>query len=54
MEIKVQEGETTRPVVWGDDLNIDSERAITCEKKSPIFIVGYPLQVKPFYVKEDP
>ena len=54
MEIKVQEGETTRPVVWGDDLNIDSERAITREKKSPIFIVGYPLQVKPFYVKEDP
>ncbi|MEP6575575.1 MAG: asparagine--tRNA ligase [Nitrososphaerota archaeon] len=53
MEIKVQEGETTRPVVWGDDLNIDSERAITREKKSPIFIVGYPLQVKPFYVKED-
>ncbi|MGA9928218.1 MAG: asparagine--tRNA ligase [Nitrososphaeraceae archaeon] len=54
MEIKVQEGETTRPVAWGDDLNIDSERAITREKKSPIFIVGYPLQVKPFYVKEDP
>jgi asparaginyl-tRNA synthetase len=54
MDIKVQEGETTRPVVWGDDLNIDSERAITREKKSPIFIVGYPLQVKPFYVKEDP
>ena len=54
MEIKVQEGETTRPVVWGDDLNIDSERAITREKRSPIFIVGYPLQVKPFYVKEDP
>ena len=54
MEIRVQEGETTRPVVWGDDLNIDSERAITREKKSPIFIVGYPLQVKPFYVKEDP
>lgn len=54
MDIKVQEGETTRPVVWGDDLNIDSERAITREKRSPIFIVGYPLQVKPFYVKEDP
>jgi asparaginyl-tRNA synthetase len=54
MDIKVQEGETTRPVVWGDDFNIDSERAITREKRSPIFIVGYPLQVKPFYVKEDP
>lgn len=54
MEIKVQEGETTRSVVWGDDLNIDSERAITRERKSPIFITGYPLQVKPFYVKEDP
>lgn len=54
METKVQEGETTRLVVWGDDLNIDSERAITRERKSPIFIIGYPLKVKPFYVKEDP
>ena len=54
MEIKVQEGETTRPVVWGDDLNIDSERAITRGRENPIYIVGYPLQVKPFYVKEDP
>ena len=53
MEIKVQEGETTRPVVWGDDLNIDSERAITRGRENPIYIVGYPLQVKPFYVKED-
>ena len=54
MEIKVQEGETTRPVVWGDDLNIDSERAITRGRENPIYIIGYPLQVKPFYVKEDP
>ncbi len=54
MEIKVQEGEKTRPLVWGDDLNIDSERALTRERKNPIFIIDYPLQVKPFYVKEDP
>ena len=53
-EIRVQEGDTVRPIEWGDDLNIDSERAITHNKTNPVFIVGYPLQVKPFYVKEDP
>jgi asparaginyl-tRNA synthetase len=53
-EIKVQEGDKTRRIEWGDDLNIDSERSITHDRGNPVFIVGYPVQVKPFYVKEDP
>jgi asparaginyl-tRNA synthetase len=53
-EIKVQEGDAARLIEWGDDLNIDSERAITYDKTNPVFIFGYPLQVKPFYVKNDP
>jgi asparaginyl-tRNA synthetase len=43
-----------RSIKWGDDLNIDSERELTKNTTNPIFIVGYPIQVKPFYVKEDP
>jgi asparaginyl-tRNA synthetase len=53
-EIKVQEGDKVRSIEWGDDLNIDSERAITLDRTNPIFIVGFPVKVKPFYVKEDP
>lgn len=53
-EIKVQEGNDSRLIAWGDDLNIDSERSITRDRNNPVFIVGYPLKVKPFYVKEDP
>jgi asparaginyl-tRNA synthetase len=44
----------SRTVEWGDDLNIDSERELTREMMTPLFILGYPTSVKPFYVKEDP
>src|SRR5918998_993811 len=43
-----------RKIEIGDDLNIDSERELTKNVSGPMFIVGYPLTVKPFYVKEDP
>jgi asparaginyl-tRNA synthetase len=43
-----------RNIEWGDDLNIDSERELTRDSIKPIFIFGYPMAVKPFYVKEDP
>src|SRR5918992_4298983 len=43
-----------RKIEIGDDLNIDSERELTKNASGPMFIVGYPLTVKPFYVKEDP
>jgi asparaginyl-tRNA synthetase len=38
----------------GIDLNIDSERELTKNATKPTFVVGYPIHVKPFYVKEDP
>ena len=43
-----------RTIRWGDDLNIDSERELTGKMMTPSFITGYPIEVKPFYVKENP
>jgi len=54
MDIQVQDGEEIRKIEWGDDLNIDSEKVLTKDRTNPVFVHGYPLQVKPFYVKEDP
>jgi asparaginyl-tRNA synthetase len=42
-----------RKIEWGDDLNVDSERELTRNRSSPIFVVDFPISVKPFYVKED-
>lgn len=53
-DIKIQEGELSRKIEWGDDLNIDSEKILTKDRINPVFVYGYPLKVKPFYVKEDP
>ena len=50
----VQQDGSKRKMQFGDDLNIDSERELTKNKNRPIFVIGYPLEVKPFYVKEDP
>src|SRR6187200_2982039 len=49
----IEEDGSKRDIKWGDDLNIDSERELTKNATKPIFVVGYPIQVKPFYVKED-
>jgi asparaginyl-tRNA synthetase len=49
-----QEDGGKRQMQFGDDLNIDSERELTKNVTRPIFVVGYPLAIKPFYVKEDP
>jgi asparaginyl-tRNA synthetase len=43
-----------RDIRFGDDLSIDSERELTKDADRPAFVVGYPIAVKPFYVKEDP
>jgi asparaginyl-tRNA synthetase len=53
-DIKIQDGEMIRNIGWGDDLNIDSEKILTKDRSNPVFVFGYPLQIKPFYVKEDP
>jgi asparaginyl-tRNA synthetase len=49
-----QEDGSKRDIQFGDDLNIDSERELTKNVTKPIFVVGYPLAIKPFYVKENP
>ncbi|HEU0144422.1 MAG TPA: asparagine--tRNA ligase [Nitrososphaera sp.] len=49
-----QEDGSKREIQFGDDLNIDSERELTKNATKPIFVVGYPLAIKPFYVKENP
>jgi asparaginyl-tRNA synthetase len=49
-----QEDGSKRQMQFGDDLTIDSERELTKNVSRPIFVVGYPLAIKPFYVKEDP
>ncbi|MFL6371581.1 MAG: asparagine--tRNA ligase [Nitrososphaera sp.] len=49
-----QEDGNRREIQFGDDLNIESERELTKDEIKPIFVVGYPLAIKPFYVKENP
>ncbi|HEV8387997.1 MAG TPA: asparagine--tRNA ligase [Nitrososphaera sp.] len=49
-----EENGSKREIRIGDDLSIDSERELTRNSEKPIFVVGYPMAVKPFYVKEDP
>jgi asparaginyl-tRNA synthetase len=50
----IEENGIKRNIIKGDDLNIESERELTRNNEKPIFIIGYPIRVKPFYVKEDP
>jgi asparaginyl-tRNA synthetase len=51
--ITLEDG-SKREIQHGDDLSIDSERELTRSSNKPIFVVGYPLTIKPFYVKENP
>lgn len=48
------DNDVSRMIEFGDDLNIESERILTEDSVTPIFITHYPLKIKPFYVKEDP
>ncbi len=52
-DCKIKEGENARLIEWGDDLNIETERELTKDKENPIFVINYPLEIKPFYVKQD-
>ena len=52
-QITEDDDTTKRSIEFGDDLSIESERELTKEAEKPIFVVGYPIAVKPFYVKED-
>ncbi len=41
-------------VSWGSDLGAIEERALTVDKSMPLFVVNYPKELKPFYMKENP
>lgn len=41
-------------IEWGEDLGIKEERALTKERKKPLFILNYPREAKAFYMKEHP
>ena len=53
-DFKIDVDGERRYMQYGDDLNIESERFLTQQYSTPIFVVGYPLSIKPFYVKADP
>jgi asparaginyl-tRNA synthetase len=39
---------------WGSDLGAIEERELTKDREIPVFIVNYPKELKPFYMKENP
>ncbi len=39
---------------WGDDLGAVEERELTKDRTIPMFVVNYPKELKPFYMKENP
>jgi len=41
-------------VEWGSDLGAIEERALTVDSAMPLFVVNYPKELKPFYMKENP
>jgi asparaginyl-tRNA synthetase len=52
-DCKIKEENNNRFIEWGDDLNIESERELTKDKENPIFVFDYPIEIKPFYVKQN-
>ena len=53
-EVKIEVNGVYRTIEWGDDLTLESERQLTRDLVNPVFITDFPLQVKPFYVKQNP
>ena len=41
-------------VTWGSDLGAIEERTLTIDRELPVFVVNYPKELKPFYMKENP
>jgi asparaginyl-tRNA synthetase len=39
---------------WGQDFGATEERELTIELDQPIFIINYPKELKPFYMRENP
>lgn len=41
-------------VSWGSDLGAVEERTLTIDREIPMFVINYPKELKPFYMKENP
>jgi len=41
-------------VKWGSDFGAIEERELTKDRNIPMFVVNYPKELKPFYMKENP
>ena len=41
-------------ISWGSDLGALEERTLTIDREIPMFVVNYPKELKPFYMKENP
>jgi len=41
-------------ISWGSDLGAVEERTLTIDREIPMFVVNYPKELKPFYMKENP
>ncbi|MEM2870591.1 MAG: asparagine--tRNA ligase [Thermoplasmata archaeon] len=39
---------------WGEDLGTNEERVLVEGEEKPVFIVNYPKEAKPFYMRENP
>lgn len=39
---------------WGEDLGTNEERVLVEGEEKPVFIVNYPKETKPFYMRENP
>lgn len=52
-EFKIADNEISRIIEYGDDLSSESERLLNENSLKPLFVIGYPLKIKPFYVKAD-
>jgi asparaginyl-tRNA synthetase len=50
---EIVDKESSKLIEYGDDLSIESERLLTLNSSKPLFVIGYPLKIKPFYVKEE-
>ncbi|GAB5464594.1 MAG: asparagine--tRNA ligase [Candidatus Kapaibacteriales bacterium] len=52
---KTENGEEEiRPFPWGEDFGTPQEEALTKDLDQPLFIHGYPAEIKAFYMKRDP
>jgi asparaginyl-tRNA synthetase len=52
-EFKITDNDISRIIEYGDDLSIESERILTENSSKPLFVIDYPIKIKPFYVKAD-